>query len=313
LQFALSLQTIAQSSSAIAARARVDSLSAVRRAYTDSVRTATTRTRDSLKAMHENELEKRRMALEEKNERLRAARRIKIQPLTQEMAFGFRLNSDGWSFLVQRGFMKIEDPEKPHTNFLWFDISEKKSPKESKTINENFSIVFPNEPKPVSYKYGKINNFYQLKIGYGNSVPITGRLDKKSVVIHWSYAAALSLGILKPYYLDLLLPEGTGYVRKYDKYTEQNKVYFLDLNNQGTILGGSDFTKGIGASKLQPGLAIRSGFYFDYATSRKTFLGVEIGASAELYTQKIPIMVSTDNISNFYNIYADFRFGKRWE
>ena len=111
----------------------------------------------------------------------------------------------------------------------------------------------------------------------------------------------------------MLLPEGTGYVRKYDKYTEQNKVYFLDLNNQGTILGGSDFTKGIGASKLQPGLAIRSGFYFDYATSRKTFLGVEIGASAELYTQKIPIMTTTDNISNFYNIYADFRFGKRWE
>ena len=119
----LSLQTIAQSSSAIAARARVDSLNAVRRAYTDSVRTATTRTRDSLKAMHENELEKRRIALEEKNERLRAARRIKIQPLTQEIAFGFRLNSDGWSFLVQRGFMKIEDPEKSHTNFLWFDIS----------------------------------------------------------------------------------------------------------------------------------------------------------------------------------------------
>ncbi|MBK6329300.1 MAG: hypothetical protein IPF62_01820 [Bacteroidetes bacterium] len=60
-------------------------------------------------------------------------------------------------------------------------------------------------------------------------------------------------------------------------------------------------------------MAFRSGFYFDYSASRKSFLGVEIGASAEFYTKQIPIMINTKNTAYFFNIYADFRFGKRWE
>lgn len=268
--------------------------------------------RDSLKAVRELELEKRKREQAEQRATVTATRKKVIPPITQELGVGFRLCSDGWSLFGQRGFIKA-DAEKVHTNFIWVDFSEKRNPKESRTLNENFSVVNPDELKPVSYKYGKINNFYQLKLGYGNSIPITGRLDKKSVVINWIYGVGLSLGVLKPYYLDLLIPEGNVYVRKYDKYSEQNKIYFLDLNNQGTIVGGSNFTKGIGEIKMQPGLAVRSGFFFDYSASRKSFLGVEIGASAELYTKQIPIMVNTKNSAYFFNFYADFRFGKRWE
>lgn len=268
--------------------------------------------RDSLRAVRELEMEKRNREQAEKKATIIATRKKIIQPLSQELAIGFRLCSDGWSFFGQRGFIK-NDAEKIHTNFIWVDISEKRNPKESRTLNENFSVVNPQELKPVSYKYGKINNFYQLKVGYGNSKPITGRLDKKSVVINWVYGVGLSMGIIKPYYLDLLVPEGNVFVRKYDKYSEENKVYFLDLNNQGTIVGGSNFTKGISEIKIQPGLSLRSGFNFDYSATRKTFLAVEIGASAEFYTKQIPIMINTKNTAYFFNIYADFRFGKRWE
>lgn len=268
--------------------------------------------RDSLKVVREIELEKKKRELAEQKANVQATRKKIIPPITQELSIGFRLCSDGWSLFSQRGFIKA-DAEKVHTNFIWVDLSEKRNPKESRTLNENFSVVNPDELKPVSYKYGKINNFYQFKFGYGNSKPITGRLDKKSIVINWIYGVGLSMGILKPYYLDLLVPEGNVYVRKYDKYTEENKTYFLDLNNQGTIVGGSNFTKGIGEIKIQPGLALRSGFYFDYSATRKSFLGVEIGASAEFYTKEIPIMINTKNTPYFFNIYADFRFGKRWE
>ncbi len=278
----------------------------------DSIAIAREEKRDSMKVVRELELEKRKREQAEQKATVTATRKKIIPPITEEMALGLRLCSDGWSFFIQRGFIKV-DAERPHTNFFWADLSEKQNPKESRTLNENFSVVNPDELKPVSYKYGKINNFYQLKFGYGNSKPITGRLDKKSVVINWIYAVGLSMGILKPYYLDLLVPEGNVYVRKYDKYSEANKTYFLDLNNQGTIVGGSNFTKGIGEIKLQPGLAVRSGFFFDYSASRKSFLGVEIGASAECYTKQIPIMINTKNAPYFFNFYADFRFGKRWE
>ncbi len=294
-------------------KARQDSIKAVNIARLDSIKLSNEVKRDSMETARELEREKRAIALEDKKLKQKASKKRKIEPLTQEMAVGFRLNSDGWSFLVNRGFIKTVDVEKPHTNGLWFDLSEKKNPKEARTLNENFNVVNPSELKPVSYKYGKINNFYQLKIGYGSSKPITGKLDKKSVTINWVYGAGLSLGMLKPYYLDLLIPEGNVYIRKYDKYTEANKESFLDLNNQGTIVGGSDFTKGISEIKLKPGLALRSGFYFDYTSNRKTFLGIEIGLSAEIYSQKIPIMINTNNSAYFLNVYADVRFGKRWE
>lgn len=267
-------------------------------------------TRDSIKTAREIVTEKRKKDLENRREILLAGKKKKIQPLTQEMAGGFRLNSDGWSIFVHRGFLKEEEHK---TSFLSIDFSEKKHPKETRTQNELFSVMYPNEVKPVPFKYGKVNNFYQFKIVYGGSKELTGKLDKKSVIINWVYGAGLSVGLLKPYYLDLLVPEGNIYVRRFQKYSEENKEYFLDLNNRGTILGGGSFTKGIGEMKLQPGLHLRSGFNFDYSTTRKSFLGVEIGASVELYTKEIEIMKNTKNSSYFINFYADIRFGKRWE
>jgi hypothetical protein len=143
--------------------------------------------------------------------------------------------------------------------------------------------------------------------------PISGKLDKKNVVIYWSYSAGISLGLLKPYYLDLIVKEGNGYVRKFAKFEDSTKEYFLDPTNQGYILGGADFTMGIGEIKIKPGLALKTAMYFDYSPTNKIFSGIELGASAEMYTQKIPIMANIKSNNVFFNVYADFRFGKRWE
>lgn len=270
------------------------------------------RKQDSIYEARELIKEKRIKEIEERNEKLEAKRRKKGIPLTQEISFGYRLSSDGWGFFLNRGFVKIEDAEKPHTTFALIDLSEKKHPKEKNITNDVFTTLYPDEPKPLSYKYGKINNFYQFKFGIGNTKPLSGKFDRKNVVINWSYNAGISLGLLKPYYLDLILPEGSGFVRKFAKYEDTKEEYFLDLNNQGYILGGADFTMGIGEIKFKPGLALKSGLYFDYSPSKKIFTGIELGASAEIYAQKISIMAN--NSSNFFfNVYADFRFGKRWE
>ena len=266
--------------------------------------------RDSTKNSRDAEAEKRKREFAQKQEILLAGRKKKIEPLTQELNSGFRLNSDGWSFFVNRGFL---DEEHHQTIFLSFDFSEKKHPKETRTQNDNFSVQYPNEVKPIPYKYGKVNNFYQFKIGLGKSVALTDKLDKKSVVIHWIYNGGLSIGLLKPYYLDLLVPEGNTYVRKYEKYSEENKEYFLDLNNRGTILGGGGFSKGLNEITIKPGIHLKSGFNFDYSTTRKSLLGVEIGAGFEWYGKEIEIMKNTKNASYFLNFYADIRFGKRWE
>jgi hypothetical protein len=234
-------------------------------------------------------------------------------PISQEFLFGYRLATDGWTFFSHRGFIKTDDPEKVHTMYLYSELSEKKSPKERLTQNESFIATNPDEIKPVAYKYGKINNFYALKLGVGNVKPLTGTLDRKSMVISWNYQAGLSIGMLKPYYLDLLVRDGGAFVRKIDKYSDNTKESFLDSKNQGTIIGGSDFTKGLNEIKIQPGLSLRSGFNFDYSFSKYSFLAVEIGTSLELYTKQIPIMINTSNRAAFVNVYVDARFGKRWK
>lgn len=268
---------------------------------------------DSIYENREIAKAQRQEAIDIKYEKLEASRRKKGIPFTQEFSFGYRLCTDGWAFFINRGFIKTDDEKGPHTNSFWIDLSEKKHPKEKSITNDIFTALYPNEPKPLSYKYGKINNFYQLKFGIGNSKPISGKLENKNVIINWNYSLGISLGMLKPYYLDLILPEGSGYIRKFAKYEESTKPYFLDTSNQGYILGGANFTKGISEIKFKPGLALKSGFYFDYSPSKKIFTGLELGASAEIYAQKIPIMATVKSSNFFFNLYADFRFGKRWE
>lgn len=285
-----------------------DSIQKIQSLRKDSIQKVMQMRKDSVQAVLDKKKEEARI-----RKQMALARRKKIViPITEEISVGYRLSSDGWTFLVNRGFIRNPNKENQHTSLLFFELGEKKHPKEFKTLNETFTNIYPNEPKPVSYKYGKINNFYPLRIGYANRKQLTGKLDHKTVVINWVYGASLNIGFLKPYCLDLLIPEGSMYVRKTEKYSEANKAYFLDLENRGTIIGGTDFTNGISECKIIPGISVRSALYFDYSASKKSFLGMEIGSSLEVYTKEIPIMALIKNRPYFLNVYADFRFGRRW-
>jgi hypothetical protein len=250
----------------------------------------------------------------------RPKKRKKAPPITEEASIGVRMSTDGWSLMWERGF--INNYEK-RTNFIWADISEKRNPREFKQLNEPFATYFPNEVAPIPYKFGKINNFYQFKVGVGQKRRLSGKLDKKNVVIHWTYGAGLSLGFLKPYYLDVLVVEGNGTLTRkegnyYDEgisqyYEEDLYVIFNQQAQVNAIAGGTFFTNGFGEMKIKPGVTGRTGFYFDFAPSKKSFLGVEIGTSLEVYPGKIDIMANTNNnTATFINLYLDARFGKRW-
>lgn len=235
-------------------------------------------------------------------------RKRKEPPITQEFSMGARLNTDGWSVFAERGFIKPYDNK---TQFVWFDISEKKHPKEVKQLNETFAAVNPGQAVPLPFKYGKINNFYQMKVGYGVKKVLTGRLDKKSIIVSWLYGGGLSLGFQKPYHLDILVPEGNNmFSRQTVDYYDLNTRDFF--NEENLIIGGASFSEGLNNLSIAPGILAKSGFYFDYAPNRKSLLGIEIGSSLELYTRDIPIMANTNNNFYFLNFYVDVRFGKRW-
>jgi hypothetical protein len=226
----------------------------------------------------------------------------KPKPISKELSGGFRLNTDGWSVFLERGAVKSEERESDlfyDLRYTLIEFSEKKHPKETRTNSSGGSESLN------SYVFGKINNFYSLKIGYGNRRMIAGKPDPGTVSVHWIYNGGLAIGMLKPYYLNISNGESI-------RYTDTTQDKFLTGYN---IVGSAGFSEGLKELKIVPGLHVRTGLHFDFAPreKKKTKLALETGISAELYTKKIELMARQKAVPYFVNLYLSFQFGRRWE
>jgi len=231
---------------------------------------------------------------------------VKIKPIRKELSFGVRLNTDGWSFFSDLGKIKSDDEKKSdmfHNVRLWqFEIEEKKDPREVKSSNEQPGVT---TAAATPYIYGKINNFYAVKVGLGFRRMIAGKPDPGSVSIHWVGVGGITAGLLKPYYVN---SSYNGEVQAI-KYTTQTAAAFLDPT---TITGSAGFGKGLSEIQVVPGIHLKTGLHFDFAPNRKTVLAVETGMNLEAYTQGIQLMALQNSKSILYNLYVSFQFGKRW-
>lgn len=231
------------------------------------------------------------------------------QPLTREHAVGFRANTDGWNLYYNYGIIKKNDGAKHEIDrffdvlFLQLEIGEKRHPKETRDFTYDGNAGFKNPILSVfstdMFRFGKLNTFYQAKLGVGYKKLIAGKPEPRTVSIHWSTVGGLTLGLLKPYYF----LSGTGDVVK---LTPEEAVTQL---NTTRFVGGYGFRKGWDELKVVPGIHLRSGLKFDYADKRKRVAGVEVGLNMEGYFQKIHQMALQDPKSFFLNAYATFEIG----
>ncbi len=238
--------------------------------------------------------------------RVAPVRKKRIKPIHTELSVGGRLNTDGWSIFVDKGWVKSDDRKKD----LFYDIklfqvefSEKKHPKERKQSN-SVGPLTSDGAKP--FIYGKVNNFYSLKLGYGGRKMIAGKPDPGAVSIHAVYVGGLTVGFEKPYYIDVV--NASGEVESIT-YTDTTMYEFLTPQ---FIVGGSGFSEGLSDMKFRPGVHAKVGLHFDFATSRKTKLAVEAGASIEYYFSDIKLMANQTDRPYFGNLYMSFQIGKRW-
>lgn len=227
------------------------------------------------------------------------------KPIRTEFSGGLRLNTDGWSIFFDRGKVKTDDERHSdmfHDVILWqVEFSEKKDPKEYKTTNSNLDPYSGSKPTP--FIFGKINNFYALKLGIGKRKMIAGKPESGTISIHWVYEGGLSIGMLKPYYIKVYNENNPI------KYTDEKRDEFLAQNS---IIGAAGFREGLHEIKFVPGLHVKTALHFDFAGNRKTVLAIETGINAEIYSQAIPLMVNQTAKPYFLNIFASFQFGKRW-
>lgn len=227
------------------------------------------------------------------------------KPLRGELSGGIRLSTDGYGIFVDKGWFRGgEDFGQSnrdrfyHVRLLQFELLERKHPKEIRSNGVLPGLSF----QPSSYILGKINSFYAFKIGYGRRRLIAGKPDPGTISIHWTYLGGLSAGLLKPYYLNLRSSGDT-------KYADSLLRQFISPEN---ITGKSSFGKGFNEIKVIPGIYVKTGLHFDFATGRKSVMALETGVNLEYYTSKIQQMVGQDPNALFFAFYASLQFGKRW-
>jgi hypothetical protein len=211
----------------------------------------------------------------------------------KQSAFGLELRTNGYGFFYELG--KRRSPR--FTNTYSLEITEIKHRKEDKLGGaENF---FSN-----SYVFGKENNFYQAKLGFGQQYILGQKGNKNGVAIIANLAGGLALGFVKPYFLQVV-----------DSVGRQKTIGFADDSttflDRGSILGGAGFTKGWNQVKLRPGLFLRGSLRFDFGRYNEKVQALEIGMSVEFYSQKVPIMVYNDPKQLFFQGHIAFVFGNR--
>lgn len=219
----------------------------------------------------------------------------------KQSAFAFKLNTDGWGLFYEHG--KYKTIKK--TNLWWLELGERKSPKEEKvTTGQDVGGGFILVGNP--YVFGKQNNFYYFKAGIGQQLLIGGKGNKNGVAVSAVYGGGLTLGYLKPYYLNVYDPN-TGQSSDV-KYNDTNKVSFLDPN---LINGSAGFTKGFTEGKIVPGGYARLALRFDYGRYNELLSALEVGVNAEYYSKEMNIMIDNPAKQFFLQGYIAIEFGKR--
>jgi hypothetical protein len=190
-------------------------------------------------------------------------------------------------------------------NFIQFEMGTKRHEKEIRVSNPNEYFRFP------SYFYGKMNNFYNIKLSIGQQKLIGGKSNKNGVGVSFNYAIGFSAGLLRPYYIytyyDIdtiartvkLLPT---------KYEDPNKEVFL---NNLLIHGGTGLRYGWNEMTFVPGFHGKTSLRFDWARFNQLISAVEIGFEFDYYTQKVVQMVNNPGRSFFPTGYIGLVFGNR--
>ncbi len=162
-----------------------------------------------------------------------------------------------------------------------------------------------------AFAFGKQNNLLVLRGGMGEKRYFSEKAKRKGVAVGVSYEGGASLGILKPYYLEIsrVEPGGIDDIISTEKYSEENKDYFLDENR---ILGSANFFTGIDEISIVPGFHAKVAAHFSLGAFDQIAKAIEIGLMIDGYFRKVPIMILERNTSMFFNAYISVQLGKRW-
>lgn len=213
----------------------------------------------------------------------------------RQNVFGIHLASDGYGLSFEKGYFKT-----PSRTMLYeVELNEKHSPKEhhisAETDGFDFSSVVPY----------KANNLYEFKMSVGQQILIGGKGNKNGVAVSALYMGGLTIGMLKPYYLDISNAiSGAGNQQTYGQFAQDSTVGDQITGAAGFLVGWDELT-------IKPGLNAKQAMRFDYGRLNTTVAAIEVGVTEEFFSGKMPIMWHTSGSQFFFNAYVAILFGSR--
>ncbi len=184
---------------------------------------------------------------------------------------------------------------------LEIDIAKLRHPKEVRVSNQAFY------GSSRGYVYNRINSFYTLRGGYIRESVLYDKTDQGTVSIALITSGGLSLGLLKPVYVLIHGMEGRANLET---------VRYNPIEHNASITGEANFFKGIGETKLRPGLYIKAGFNFDYQLIEKKVTALEVGVAYDYFIAEVPIFYEEPggedvNWGGFFQMYVALNLGYR--
>lgn len=191
----------------------------------------------------------------------------------------------------------------PQYRYLSFELVNVKHPKEiQSSINSIGS----------RYIYGKENYLFVLRPQYGREVKLFQRNSDEGIAVSGIFAAGPSVGIIKPYYLEVTFGNSSRTV-------PASQVNGLATATGETVTGAGGFFQGLDQSKLTVGLNVKAALSFELSAFRANTTGVEIGFLAEMFPNKIVIIPNQSNTGSredgnrnfFTSAYLTLFFGSK--
>lgn len=194
------------------------------------------------------------------------------------------------------------------TKFYHFDIGHLKSIKEKKNNFVATSLNIYN-----NYSFAKRNYFFPTRLGMGIKKYLSEKQSYKGIAVGYSIEGGFTLGVLKPYYLDVKsLTDDNKFTIETIKYSEENKDVFIDENQ---IFDKASFFKGFGEIDFVPGVHLNAAILYALKAYEKPVYAIQTGIMIDAFIKHVPIMVETSGFKNksiFFNVYINIQLGKRW-
>lgn len=194
--------------------------------------------------------------------------------------------------------------KKTTTKYLVYELewAKIKHPKEVRVQNTQFANA-------RSFIYGKQNVFGTLRTGLGRRVVLGEKLGLRGVEVSLAGSGGISLGVLKPVYLDVAGAVGSG-----NENTLRSERFEVERHLSADIFGTSEFSQGLDELSFRPGLYGKLGVLFEFADYETDIKGIEVGFAFDAFPGgPVPILALAENYAFWPTFYVSATLGRRWQ